>query len=133
REAELAQAEAEARAREHGERQGALEQRQGALAARDADLRAGRAGGARRAAAEARLEMRCQEVTLRRSSLEEQVTDRYRDVALGQVVYEYHLRPLFGPTEEQRAGELRGLIERMGEINLTAIEESEELQKRFDF
>ena len=29
--------------------------------------------------------------------------------------------------------ELRGLIERMGEINLTAIEESEELQKRFDF
>jgi chromosome segregation protein len=29
--------------------------------------------------------------------------------------------------------ELRGLIERMGEINLTAIEESEESQKRFDF
>ena len=29
--------------------------------------------------------------------------------------------------------ELRGLIDRMGEINLTAIEESEELQKRFDF
>ncbi len=29
--------------------------------------------------------------------------------------------------------ELRGLIERMGEINLTAIEESAELQKRFDF
>ena len=132
-EAELAQAEAEARAREHGERQGALEQRQGALAARDADLRTARAEVARLAAAEARLEMRCQEVTLRRSSLEEQVTDRYRDVVLGQVVHEYHLRPLFGPTEEQRAGELRGLIERMGEINLTAIEESEELQKRFDF
>ena len=49
------------------------------------------------------------------------------------VVHDYHLRPLFGAEEEQRATELRGLIERMGEINLTAIEESEELQKRFDF
>ena len=29
--------------------------------------------------------------------------------------------------------ELRGLIERMGEINLTAIEESADLQKRYDF
>ena len=48
-------------------------------------------------------------------------------------MHDYHLRPLFGAVEEQRASELRGLIERMGEINLTAIEESEELQKRFDF
>jgi chromosome segregation protein len=61
------------------------------------------------------------------------VADRYRDVELDKVVYDYHLRALFGEIEEQRATELRGLIERMGEINLTAIEESEELQKRFDF
>src|SRR5205085_11231130 len=52
---------------------------------------------------------------------------------LAAVVYDVHLRALFGEVEEARAGELRGLIERMGEINLTAIEESEELQKRFDF
>jgi len=77
--------------------------------------------------------MRCQEVGLRRTSLEEHVSDRYRDVVLGSVVYDYHLRPLFGGEEEKRATELRGLIERMGEINLTAIEESEELQKRYDF
>ena len=49
------------------------------------------------------------------------------------MVHDYHLRALFGDEEERRATELRGLIERMGEINLTAIEESEELQKRFDF
>ena len=61
------------------------------------------------------------------------MADRYRDVELGEVVYDYHLRALFGAEEEKRATELRGLIERMGEINLTAIEESEELQKRFDF
>jgi chromosome segregation protein len=54
-------------------------------------------------------------------------------VKLAAVVYDYHLRPLVGEAEEARISELRGLIERMGEINLTAIEESEELQKRFDF
>jgi chromosome segregation protein len=132
-EAELAQAEAEARARAHGERQGALEARQSALAAREAEARAARTEVTRLGQTLGRLEMRCQEVTLRRISLEEQVTDRYRDVLLAGVVHDYHLRPLFAQTEEQRATELRGLIERMGEINLTAIEESEELQRRFDF
>src|SRR4029079_1072423 len=88
---------------------------------------------ARLAQTVSKLEMRCQEVVLRRTSLEEHVADRYRDVALGGVVHDYHLRTLFGGEEEKRASELRGLIERMGEINLTAIEESEELQKRYDF
>jgi chromosome segregation protein len=132
-EASLWQAEAEARARAHGERQGALEERQARLAERDAQLRAARTEVARLAQSLSRLEMRSQEVLLRRTSLEEHVVDRYRDVELAKVVYEYHLRTLFGAEEEKRATELRGLIERMGEINLTAIEESEELQKRFDF
>jgi chromosome segregation protein len=129
----LAQAEAEARARAHAERQGTLEQRQIALTARDAELRTARAEATRLGQLLSRLELRCQEVSLRRRSLEEQVADRYRDVTLGLIVHEYHLRALFGSVEEQRAGELRGLIERMGEINLTAIEESAELQQRFDF
>ena len=132
-EAELAQAEAEARAREHGERQGALEARQATLAEREAVLRTARADVARLAQTLSRLEMRCQEVALRRTGIEEQVIDRYREVELARVVYDYHLRALFGAVEEQRTTELRGLIERMGEINLTAIEESEELQLRFDF
>ena len=133
REAELAQAEAEARARAHGERQSALEARQGALAAREADLRAARAEVARLAQAASRLELRSREAGMRRSGIEEQVADRYREVVIAEVVYDFHLRALFGEVEETRAEELRGLIERMGEINLTAIEESEELQKRFDF
>jgi chromosome segregation protein len=49
------------------------------------------------------------------------------------VVTDFHLRPLVGEKEESRTKELRGLIERMGDVNLTAIEESEELQKRYDF
>src|SRR6185312_13341025 len=79
------------------------------------------------------LELRSREAGMRRSGIEEQVADRYRDVVIASVVYDYHLRALFSDVEETRAEELRGLIERMGEINLTAIEESEELQKRFDF
>jgi chromosome segregation protein len=133
REAELAQAEAEARARAHGERQSALEARQTALAAREAELRAARVEVARLAQAAARLELRSREAGMRRGGIEEQVADRYRDVMIAEVVYDYHLRALFAEVEETRAEELRGLIERMGEINLTAIEESEELQKRFDF
>jgi chromosome segregation protein len=132
-EAELAQAEAEARARAHGERQSALEARQAALAAREAELRSARAEVARLAQAASRLELRSREAGMRRSGIEEQVADRYRDVVIASVVYDYHLRALFSDVEETRAEELRGLIERMGEINLTAIEESEELQKRFDF
>ncbi|HXU61195.1 MAG TPA: chromosome segregation protein SMC [Polyangia bacterium] len=132
-EAELAQAEAEALARAHGERQSALESRTGALAAREADLRAARNEVNRLSQLASRLELRAQEAAMRRASIEEQITDRYRDVVLATVVIDYHLRRLFGPEEEQRATELRGLIDRMGEINLTAIEESEELQKRYDF
>jgi chromosome segregation protein len=43
------------------------------------------------------------------------------------------LRPLFGDGEDERAKELRGLIERMGEINLHAIEEYEALDRRYQF
>ncbi|HTB57560.1 MAG TPA: AAA family ATPase, partial [Polyangia bacterium] len=112
REAELAQAEAEARARAHGERQSALEARQTALAAREAELRAARAGVARLAQAASRLELRSREAGMRRSGIEEQVADRYRDVVIAEVVYDYHLRALFAEVEETRAEELRGLIER---------------------
>ncbi len=132
-EAELGRAEAEERARSHGERQAALEERTGALSRREAELRASRAAVAELAQERARLELRCQEATLRRSSLEEQVQGRYADVVLSAVVFDHHMRPPVGPEEDRRLAELRGLIERMGEINLQAIEESAELQKRYDF
>ena len=132
-EAALWNAEAEARARAHAERAGGVEQRQSALAKRDAELRTLRAEATRLGQTMGRLELRCQEATMRRTSLEEHVAGRYSDVVLANVVIDFHLRPLVSDVEEKRMTELRGLIERMGEINLTAIEESEELQKRFDF
>ena len=72
---------------EHGERQSALEARQPALAAREAELRArARRRSARLAQAAAKLELRHQEAAMRRTGIEERVAERYRDVALGQVV-----------------------------------------------
>jgi chromosome segregation protein len=133
-EASLLQAEASERARVHGERQGAVEVRNGALARREADLRELRNLVKRLTEELTTLDLRCQEVSLRLASLEEHIKERYPDVQrLADVVTDFHLRPLVGENEESRTKELRGLIERMGDVNLTAIEESEELQKRYDF
>jgi chromosome segregation protein len=133
-EAALLQAEASERARVHGERQGAVEERNGVLARREADLRQTRARVTELAEKLSALDLRCQEVALRLSSLEEQVRERHPDVQrLAGILADFHLRPVVGEKEESRLKELRGLLERMGDVNLTAIEESEELQKRFDF
>ena len=134
REASLLQAEASERARVHSERQGAVEERNGALARREADLRETRTRVTHLAEELAALDLRCQEVALRLGSLEEQVRERYPDVQrLADVLSDFHLRSLAGEKEDNRLKELRGLLERMGDVNLTAIEESEELQKRYDF
>jgi chromosome segregation protein len=126
-------AEAEERARVQADREGDANERNAALSRREAELRSARERVSRLASELASLQLRCQEASLRRSSLDEQLGDRYRGVRLGEVVFDYHLRHPVGPEEEARMTELRGLIERMGEINLTAIEESAELQKRFDY
>ena len=53
--------------------------------------------------------------------------ERYR-LELWTQVHDHHLRPLAGEAEDRRAKELRDLIDRMGEINLNAIEEYNELE-----
>ncbi len=132
-EASLQMAEAEARAREHAERQGALEERSAILAEREAQSRAVRHRVTQLTDMLSSVSLRQQEARLKRASLEEQIQGRYRDVLLLDIVYDHHLRPAVSDEEVDRMDQLRGLIERMGEINLTAIEESETLQKRFDF
>jgi chromosome segregation protein len=133
-ESSLLQAEANERARVHGERQGAVEERNGVLSRREAELREIRSQTTKSAEELSALDLRCQEVALRLSSLEEHVRERYPDVVrIEDILVDFHLRPLVGEKEESRLKELRGLLERMGDVNLTAIEESEELQKRYDF
>jgi len=126
-------AQAEAQSREHAERQDSVERRSGLQAEREEALRTLRSEVTSLSDTVSKLQMRLREAEFRRISLEESVAERYRDTSLAHVVFDYHLRAPVTQTETDRMEQLRGLIERMGEINLTAIEESEELQKRFDF
>ncbi|HEY7954739.1 MAG TPA: chromosome segregation protein SMC [Polyangia bacterium] len=78
------------------------------------------------------LEVKRHDLQSGRVHLEETIFERYR-VPLSLAAHDHHLRPLASETEDQRARELRELIERMGEINLHAIEEYNELEARYTF
>jgi chromosome segregation protein len=133
-EASLLQAELSERTRAYTERQSTVEGRSGALARRDADLKSTRANVAHLAQDLGALDLRCQQVAMRLESLDEQLRERYSDIGkVADVLSDFHLRVLAGEAEEGRIRELRGIVERMGDINLTAIEESAELQQRYDF
>ena len=133
-EASLMQSELAERSRVYSERSSAAEERSGMLARRDADLKTVRSRVARLAQELGAFDLRCQQVAMRIEGLDEQIRDRYPEVGkVAEVVTDYHLRGLSGEIEESRVKELRGLVERMGDINLTAIEESAELQQRYDF
>ncbi|MBL4634816.1 MAG: chromosome segregation protein SMC, partial [Kofleriaceae bacterium] len=65
--------------------------------------------------------------------LEEGIEERYH-IALRSIVTDYHLRAMVGSEDEERLQQRRKVIERMGsDINLTAIEEFQELSDRHDF
>jgi chromosome segregation protein len=133
-EASTLQSELSERSRAYTERQSAIEERSGALARRDAELKSARATVARLSQELNALGLRCQQVAMRLEALDEQVVERYPEIGkIATVLTDFHMRDLSGDEEEARIRELRGLVERMGDINLTAIEESAELQQRFDF
>ncbi len=67
-----------------------------------------------------------------RMHLEETIAERYRMI-LAEQVHDHHMRPLVTEAEEKRLKELKELIERMGEINLNAIEEYNTLETRYTF
>jgi chromosome segregation protein len=133
-EASQLQAELAERSRAYSERSTAAEERSGALARREAELKVLRANVARLAQEVNSLDMRRQQVTMRLDALDEQIRERHPEIAnVASILTDFHMRELSGEVEEGRIRELRGLVERMGEINLTAIEESAELQQRYDF
>jgi chromosome segregation protein len=78
------------------------------------------------------LALRERELVLSLEHLEEQVADKHR-VDLAYVIGDYHARSIPGPEDTARAEELQRLIDRMGEINLTAIEEYEENAGRYEY
>jgi chromosome segregation protein len=79
------------------------------------------------------LELRDGQVKLTRKVVEDQIDERYQ-LAIPDIIHDYHQRPQITDTEEVRLGELRELLDRMGtDINLTAIEEFADVNQRFEF
>ncbi len=81
---------------------------------------------------EQNLALKEREFAIELTHLLEQVQERHR-VDVRHVLCDYHARPL--PTSEikQRVSELLRLIERMGQINLLAIEEYDEKSTRYEY
>ncbi|HMK73711.1 MAG TPA: chromosome segregation protein SMC, partial [Myxococcaceae bacterium] len=129
------------------------EARSAELAARTAELEAAQqaqgARGARVRAEEQRLReergqldglteglgqltLRERELVLELSHLFDGVRDRHQ-TELEEELHRFHLRPQLGDAAETELRELRAQVERMGEINLTAIEEHQEVADRHGF
>ena len=80
----------------------------------------------------AKLQIRQSELELTAQHLDEHVQERYR-LDIRRVAGDYHLRPPLTDKHRKRIEELKDLISRMGEINLTAIDEYSELSERHTF
>jgi chromosome segregation protein len=78
-------------------------------------------------------EMALREVQMRLTHLFESVRERFRGLDLRRVVGDHHMKP--PPSEEThgRVTELSTLIDRMGSVNLDAVREHKEAEKRFVF
>ncbi|MGE0869823.1 MAG: chromosome segregation protein SMC [Kofleriaceae bacterium] len=79
------------------------------------------------------LELRHGQIVMTRQVISDQVDERHQ-LAIPDVLFDYHQRAQITEVEEARLGELRELLDRMGtDINLTAIEEFAEVNQRFEF
>jgi len=79
---------------------------------------------------DANIKLREYEVSL--EALHDQIFDRYQ-LEVFDIVHDYHLSPRQSEETQKHREELRKKIEKMGEINLTAIREFEEVKERYDF
>ncbi|MBL9002695.1 MAG: chromosome segregation protein SMC [Myxococcales bacterium] len=108
------------------------EQKRSRSAEREADLRGRRDKESAEVKRAMALRTRLSELELGRQHAEQTMQEKHR-VLVSEVVTDYHLRPPISAKDEDRASELRDLIDRMGEINLMAIEEYKEVEKRYNF
>lgn len=72
------------------------------------------------------------EISLETEHLVASVNERFQ-VNLVEAVHEYHQRGPLEAEAKEKLNELRGQLERMGEVNVTAIEEHNEIRERFAF
>ncbi len=78
------------------------------------------------------VELGLRELVLERQHLETDILDRF-SAELRTLIIDYHDRGLSGPSERERVKELKQVLARMGEVNLTAIAEYEEVSTRFEY
>ena len=76
--------------------------------------------------------MKRQETQIAMETLCDRILERYQ-IPLIEVLSEYQARPRLDKEVTQHLTELRQTIHRMGEINLTAIDEYHEIKERYDF
>jgi chromosome segregation protein len=111
----------------------AYERRLSELQVSEASLRALRSQADALGQTVNKLEVELHDLDTERMHLEESIAERYR-INLAREVGDYHLRPPVEDEQHKRVQELKRLIDRMGaDINLTAIEEYEQISKRHDF
>jgi chromosome segregation protein len=78
------------------------------------------------------VELGLKELRLELSHLTQDIRERF-DVELVEILVDHHHRPIAGTEEVERLKELKRVLARMGEVNLTAIEEFEEVAGRVDY
>jgi chromosome segregation protein len=78
------------------------------------------------------VQLRDREQELELEHLVRSIAERH-DLDLRAEIGRFHVLPLPGPEREERLAELKESIGRMGEVNLTAIEEHRELSERHEF
>ncbi|PRP91076.1 Chromosome partition protein Smc [Enhygromyxa salina] len=78
------------------------------------------------------VELGLRELVLERQHLETDIRDRF-DADLRTLLVDFHDRGLATQTEHERVRELKRILSRMGEVNLTAIAEYEEVAERYEY
>ncbi len=80
----------------------------------------------------AAMSLQDKELTLELEHLVSSVAERFQ-TNLIEALHLYHLVPQLGAEAQEKLKDLRGQLERMGEVNVTAIEEHQEIRDRFAF
>jgi chromosome segregation protein len=78
------------------------------------------------------LSLKDRELTLELEHLGSMVQERHQ-VTIQEAIHQFHLAPPLGPEATEKLKELRAALEKMGEVNVTAIEEHQEIAQRFEF
>ncbi len=78
------------------------------------------------------MSLREKALTLEMNNLASLVQERHQ-VDMQAAIHQYHLLPPLGAEAQETLKELRAAVEKMGEVNVTAIEEHKEIAERFEF